>query len=85
MSSLSTAHSASTSSGSHWKPPDQKSVFQVDSSVLGLAAKVEVSKENCTIVGDGSTEAEVTARVKQIKRIVEETEQVCLAVFATGI
>ena len=41
-----------------------------------MAAKVEISKENCTIVGDGSTEAEVSARVKQIKRIIEETEQV---------
>eukprot|EP00192_Tetraselmis_astigmatica_P003421 CAMPEP_0117661706 /NCGR_PEP_ID=MMETSP0804-20121206/7677_1 /TAXON_ID=1074897 /ORGANISM="Tetraselmis astigmatica, Strain CCMP880" /LENGTH=567 /DNA_ID=CAMNT_0005468585 /DNA_START=524 /DNA_END=2227 /DNA_ORIENTATION=- len=51
------------------------SLDKVDSSVLGVAAKVEVSKESCTIVGDGSTESEVAARVKQIKRIVEETDQ----------
>merc|ERR1712023_304777 len=51
------------------------SLDKVDSSVLGVAAKIEISKENCTIVGDGSTEAEVTARVKQIKRVIEETEQ----------
>jgi len=42
--------------------------------VLGTAAKVEVGKESCTIVGDGSTQAEVQARVKQIKRIIEDTE-----------
>jgi len=51
------------------------SLDKADSSVLGVAAKIEVNKEVCTIVGDGSTEAEVSARVKQIKRMVEETEQ----------
>jgi len=51
------------------------SLDKVDGSVLGMAAKIEIGKENCTIVGDGSTEAEVAARVKQIKRIIEETEQ----------
>lgn len=43
--------------------------------VFGLAAKVEVSKENCTIVGDGSTQAEIDARVQQIKNILANTEQ----------
>lgn len=38
-----------------------------------------VSKDSCTIVGDGSTEAEVAARVKQIKRMIEDTEQVMRA------
>jgi chaperonin GroEL len=43
--------------------------------VLGTAAKVLVSKEVCTIVGSGATEAEVAARVKQIRNLVEATEQ----------
>jgi len=42
--------------------------------VLGIAAKVEVGKESCTIVGDGSTQGEVAARVKQIRRLLEDTE-----------
>jgi len=51
------------------------SLEKADLSVLGLAAKVTISKDSCTIVGDGSTEAEVAARVKQIKRMVEDCEQ----------
>ncbi len=47
---------------------------QVGEEVLGLAAKVEVSKESTTIVGDGSSEAAVKARVKQIRTLVEQTE-----------
>lgn len=47
---------------------------QVGEEVLGVAAKVEISKESTTIVGDGSTEDAVKARVKQIKNIVAETE-----------
>jgi chaperonin GroEL len=43
--------------------------------VLGLAAKVVVTKESCTIVGTGETQAEVDARVKQIRNLVENTEQ----------
>ena len=43
--------------------------------MLGRAAKVEVSKENCTIVGDGSTEEAVKARVRQIKNVIQNTEQ----------
>jgi chaperonin GroEL len=46
-----------------------------DESVLGTAAKVVVSKESITIVGDGSSQADVEARVKQIKNIVANTEQ----------
>eukprot|EP00898_Chlorokybus_atmophyticus_P006028 jgi/Chlat1/6426/Chrsp45S05948 len=45
------------------------------SDVLGLAAKVELSKDSCTIVGDGSTQAEVAARVNQIRRQVEDADQ----------
>ena len=48
---------------------------QVGEEVLGRAAKVEVSKEACTIVGDGSTQEAVTARVRQIKNVIENTEQ----------
>jgi chaperonin GroEL len=47
---------------------------KVGEEVLGLAAKVEVSKESTTIVGDGSSEAAVKARVKQIRNLVEATE-----------
>jgi hypothetical protein len=43
--------------------------------VLGTAAKLVIGKEFCTIVGDGSTQADVTARVKQIRNLAENTEQ----------
>ena len=43
--------------------------------MLGTAAKVEVSKESTTIVGDGSSEEAVKARVRQIKNMITETEQ----------
>jgi len=42
--------------------------------VLGVAAKVALGKESCTIVGDGSTQAAVAARVKQIRVMLEETD-----------
>ena len=48
---------------------------QVGEEVLGLAAKVEVSKEATTIVGDGRSEDAVKARVKQIKNLIADTEQ----------
>ena len=48
---------------------------QVGEEVLGTAAKIEVTKENCTIVGDGSSEEAVKSRVKQIKNLVANTEQ----------
>jgi hypothetical protein len=47
----------------------------VGEEVLGTAAKVEVSKESTTIVGDGSTEEAVKARVRQIRNLITETEQ----------
>jgi chaperonin GroEL len=49
-------------------------VSSVGPEVLGTAAKVTLSKENCVIVGDGSTQGEVEARVKQIKVLLEEAE-----------
>ena len=39
--------------------------------VLGTAAKVVLTKDATTIVGDGSTQAEVTKRVAQIKSLIE--------------
>ena len=47
---------------------------KANSDVLGIAAKVELGKESCTIVGDGSTQAEVAARVKQIKVLIGDTD-----------
>lgn len=41
------------------------------SEVLGNAAKVVLSKDSTTIVGDGSTQDAVSKRVAQIKRLVE--------------
>ena len=48
---------------------------QVGEEVLGMAAKVTVSKESTTIVGDGRAEESVAARVRQIKNMIAETEQ----------
>ncbi|KAI3814941.1 hypothetical protein L1987_14590 [Smallanthus sonchifolius] len=45
------------------------------SEVLGLAAKVVLTKESTTIVGDGSTQELVTKRVAQIRNLVEAAEQ----------
>lgn len=50
------------------------SIDKATSDVLGVAAKVSLGKESCTIVGDGSTQGEVAARVKQIRRLIEDTE-----------
>jgi chaperonin GroEL len=44
-------------------------------SILGQAAKVEVGKEYCTIVGDGSHQDQVDIRVKQIRNQLETTDQ----------
>jgi chaperonin GroEL len=48
---------------------------KADESVLGVAAKVVISKEACTIVGDGRTQGDVDTRVKQIRNLAEQTEQ----------
>ncbi|HET9059492.1 MAG TPA: chaperonin GroEL [Acidimicrobiales bacterium] len=45
-----------------------------DLSLLGRARKVVVTKDNTTIVEGAGTEAEVKARVAQIKREIEETD-----------
>ncbi|GBG71505.1 hypothetical protein CBR_g8922 [Chara braunii] len=51
------------------------SLDKVGREVLGTAAKIELTKDHTTIVGDGSTQDAVSARVKQIKALIEETEQ----------
>jgi len=48
---------------------------KVGEEVLGTAAKVSVSKESTTIVGDGTTEDAVRARVSQIRHLVSIAEQ----------
>ncbi|KAL2534113.1 Chaperonin 60 subunit beta 1 [Abeliophyllum distichum] len=45
------------------------------SEVLGLAAKVVLTKDTTTIVGDGSTQEAVNKRVAQIRNLVEAAEQ----------
>jgi len=47
---------------------------KVGKEVLGMAAKVTVTKDGCTIVGDGTTKLEVESRVKQINRLMEDAE-----------
>lgn len=47
------------------------SLDKADNEVLGTAAKVVITKDSTTIVGDGSTQEEVTKRVTQIKNQIE--------------
>eukprot|EP00955_Chlamydomonas_euryale_P014763 158541-Chlamydomonas_euryale.AAC.4 len=51
------------------------SLDKADESVLGLAARVVVGKETCTIVGTGATEAAVNQRIAALKQLIENTEQ----------
>eukprot|EP00798_Chlamydomonas_sp_ICE-L_P013048 gene13048-3587_t len=48
---------------------------KADESVLGMCAKVVMTKESCTIVGDGNTKQDVLARVSQIRNLVAQTDQ----------
>merc|ERR1711904_411994 len=48
---------------------------KVDSNVLGLASKIEIAKDHCTLVGTGSYQDLVEARVTQIRNQLEKTEQ----------
>lgn len=50
-------------------------IEKVGEEVLGRAAKIEIGKESCTIVGDGSSQDAVEARVRQIKNAIANTEQ----------
>jgi chaperonin GroEL (HSP60 family) len=47
------------------------SLDKADAEVLGTAAKVVITKDSTTIVGDGTTQEEVTKRVVQIKNQIE--------------
>lgn len=47
------------------------SLDKADRDVLGTAAKVVVTKDSTTIVGDGTTQDEVNKRVTQIKNQIE--------------
>ncbi|KAK8584819.1 hypothetical protein V6N13_138765 [Hibiscus sabdariffa] len=51
------------------------SLDKAEKEVLGHAAKVVLTKETTTIVGDGSTQEAVNKRVSQIKNLVEATDQ----------
>ncbi|TKW36740.1 hypothetical protein SEVIR_1G002400v4 [Setaria viridis] len=51
------------------------SLDKADKEVLGTAAKVVVTKDSTTIVGDGTTQEEVNKRVMQIKNQIEATDQ----------
>ncbi|KAL0853265.1 hypothetical protein Bca101_058417 [Brassica carinata] len=51
------------------------SLDKAGKEVLGHAAKVVLTKESSTIVGDGSTQDAVQKRVTQIKNLIEQAEQ----------
>jgi chaperonin GroEL len=44
--------------------------YNINTSVLGMASKVSVDKDTCTIVGDGSYHDAVIARVRQIETLL---------------
>ncbi|XP_042000344.1 ruBisCO large subunit-binding protein subunit beta, chloroplastic-like isoform X2 [Salvia splendens] len=48
---------------------------KADKEVLGHAAKVVLTKDSTTIVGDGSTQDAVNKRVSQIKNLIEAADQ----------
>lgn len=52
------------------------SLDKAGSEVLGTAAKVVLTKDSTTIVGDGTTQEDVAKRVVQIKNLIE----VCILV-----
>lgn len=47
------------------------SLDKAGKEVLGTTAKVVLTKETTTIVGDGSTQEEVNKRVAQIRNLIE--------------
>uniref|UniRef100_A0A8I7BG77 RuBisCO large subunit-binding protein subunit beta, chloroplastic n=1 Tax=Hordeum vulgare subsp. vulgare TaxID=112509 RepID=A0A8I7BG77_HORVV len=49
-------------------------LHKADKTVLGTAAKVVITKDSTTIIGDGTTQEEVIKRVTQIKNQIEATE-----------
>lgn len=48
---------------------------KADKEVLGTAAKIVITKDSTTIVGDGSTQDAVAKRIVQIKNLIEAAEQ----------
>ncbi|KAL0918223.1 hypothetical protein M5K25_010219 [Dendrobium thyrsiflorum] len=48
---------------------------KAEKEVLGTAAKVVLTKDSSTIVGDGSTQEAVNKRVSQIRNLIEVAEQ----------
>jgi len=50
------------------------SLDKLDASVLGVANRVTVSKDTCTIVGNGLQLSAVKARVRQIRRMLESAD-----------
>ncbi|KAG0615999.1 hypothetical protein M758_5G082400 [Ceratodon purpureus] len=48
---------------------------KVGTEVLGTAARVVVTKDSTTIVGDGSTQDAVSKRVSQIRNLIDVAEQ----------
>lgn len=50
------------------------SLDKVGKEVLGHAAKIVLTKETATIVGDGSTQEAVVKRIAQIKKLVEDVD-----------
>jgi chaperonin GroEL len=54
------------------KPELGMNLASVGAEVLGMAARVEVTKDSTTVVGDGRTQEEVKARVKQIEGLLNE-------------
>eukprot|EP00747_Dinoflagellata_sp_TGD_P148305 gnl/TRDRNA2_/TRDRNA2_176907_c2_seq2.p1 gnl/TRDRNA2_/TRDRNA2_176907_c2~~gnl/TRDRNA2_/TRDRNA2_176907_c2_seq2.p1 ORF type:complete len:389 (-),score=-3.56 gnl/TRDRNA2_/TRDRNA2_176907_c2_seq2:500-1666(-) len=49
---------------------------KLDITMLGRAAKIEIGKEYCTIVGDGSNKEKLEIRVKQIRNELEKTGEI---------
>merc|ERR1719171_463918 len=48
---------------------------QADLSLLGQAAKIEIWKEYCTVVGNGSFQKDIEMRVSQIRHRITNIEQ----------
>lgn len=54
------------------KPEIGMSLAQVGKEVLGVAARIDITKDSCTIVGDGKMAPQVAARCRQIEQLLSE-------------
>lgn len=61
------------------------SLDKAGSEVLGTAAKVVLTKDSTTIVGDGTTQEDVAKRVVQIKNLIEVCILVQLKLCQNGL